>query len=137
MLRSFWKVPKAAMTITVDGAERPAFADVVAYDESPQFVYVMAATWDRPDIEAAGGKREDLSKAAARGRYLRTTVRRTVDGEDVVERVKANAVKASDEVLDEDVPLVLFAGDVIDDVVGGDALAEAVNLMEAAATAGS
>ena len=123
--RSCWKIPKSAMT-DADGA--PAFADLVVYDESPQFVYALAAQWDRPDIAAAGGTREDLSKATAHARYLRTTVRRpaaNVDDPDEVLRVKASAVETSDEVLEADVPAVLFAGDVAADVVGATALAEA------------
>ncbi len=126
--RSFWKIPKSAMTEMEPGLGS-AFAGVVVYDTSAQFVYVMADAWDRPDIEAAGGKREDLSKATSRGRYFRTSVKRTIDGEERVLRVKGSAVKAADEVLEADVPSVLFAGDSADDVVGPAALAEAAALI--------
>ena len=126
--RSFWKIPKAAMTAKDDdGDDVPAFVDVVTYDESAQFAYVLAAQWDRPDIEAVG-TREDLSKAASRTRFVRTSVLRKapVTGDPkIVVRVKASAVMASDKVLEADVPAVLFAGDSADDVVGAEALAEA------------
>ena len=126
--RSFWKIPKSAMTVTdTDGNTVPAFGDVVLYDESPQFAYVLAAQWDRPDI-AAVGTREDLSKSASRGRFLRTTVRRKgakAGDPKEVHRVKASAVLTADDVLDADVPAILFAGDEPHDVIGGAALAEA------------
>ncbi len=114
--------------VDADGNDAPAFADLVAYDSSAQFVYALAAQWERPDIRAAGGAREDLSKAAPRGRYLRTMVRRPaadVGEPDRVLHVKASAVLSGDEVLDADQPVVLFAGDVADDLMGAEALAEA------------
>ena len=129
--RSCWKIPKSAMTVVdEDGNTVPAFGDVVVYDESPQFVYVMAAQWERPDIAAAGGTREDLSKSAGRARFVRTTVRRKAPGAKagdpkIVASVKAAAVLAGDTTLDADVPMVLFAGDEPDDVVGAAALTEA------------
>lgn len=137
-MRSFWKIPKAALTVDVEGAPSPAFAGIVVYDTTPTLAFVMADLWDRPDIEAAGGTREDLSVATSRKRYLRTSIRRTIDDEDTVIRVKASNVRMSDEVLqDVDVPAVLFAGDTIEDVIGSEALAEASSRMEkAAATEG-
>ncbi|KKM22465.1 hypothetical protein LCGC14_1625100, partial [marine sediment metagenome] len=98
------------------------------YDQSPQYAYVLAAQWERPDIAAAGGVREDLSRMVCRGRYLRTSVARKAAkrGEPhVVLRVKATAVETGDTVLEADVPAVLFAGDEADDVVGPAALTEA------------
>lgn len=130
MQRSFWKIPKAAMTATdADGNAVPAFANVVTYDESPQFAYVMAAQWDRPDL-AAVGTREDLGKSVGRARFLRTTVLRKAPNAKagdpkVVVSVKGSAVLSADEVIEADVPAVLFAGDAPDDVVGTEALAEA------------
>ena len=147
--RSCWKIPKAAMTTRdEDGNDAPAFADLVVYDESPMFAYALAAQWDRPDIAAAAGTREDLSKGTARGRYLRSTVRRPVAAEGEppeVLRVKASAVEPGDEVLESDVPAVLFAGDTANDMIGAEALAEAARriaeekqpLEEAAAPEGS
>ncbi len=127
--RSCWKIPKSAMTVVdPDGNTVPAFGDVVTYDESPQFAYVLAAQWDRPDLAAAGGTREDLSKSAGRGRFVRTTVLRKAakaGDPDEVLRVKGSAVLAGDTTLDADAPMVLFAGDVPDDIVGTVALAEA------------
>ena len=131
--RSCWKIPKSAMTAKDDdGNAVPAFTDLIVYDESTMYVYAMSATWDRPDI-AAVGTREDLSKTASRTRFLRTWVRRPAGEEDDAESVigiKASAVKSSDEVLlDVDVPYGLFAGDVADDVIGPEALAEAARLI--------
>jgi hypothetical protein len=131
--RSFWKIPKAAMTADVDGVTGPAFAGIVVYDESPQYAYAMADAWERPDI-AAVGAREDLSKATQRGRFLRTTIRRKAaefGDPDEVLRVKGSNVLAGDDVLDADVPSVLFAGDAADDVIGDAALAEASALIAA------
>jgi hypothetical protein len=132
MERSFWKIPKSAMTEMEPGLGS-AFAGTVVYDTTAQFAYVMADAWERPDI-AAVGTREDLSKSTQRGRFLRTTVRRkaTEFGDpDEVLRVKGSNVLAGDDVLDADVPAVLFAGDFADDVVGPGALAEAAALIAA------
>lgn len=124
-MRSCWKIPKAAM-VDADGA--PAFPDLAIYDQSAMFVYAIASAWDQPDVVDAGGKREELSKPLSRARFLRTTVRRVaadpVDPDQVLS-VKASAVLQDDDVLEADVPFVLFASDVADDVVGMSALAEA------------
>ena len=131
--RSCWKIPKSEM---VDDDGQPTCGDLlVTYDESSQFLYVMAPQWDPPGIAALGATREDLSKATSRGRYLRTTVRRKAAkrGEpDEVLRLKASAVEPDDEVIDVDAPAALFAGDVADDVVGTEALAEATRRIAAA-----
>lgn len=127
--RSCWKIPKAAMTVTdADGTERPLDGDLVIYDASPHFVYAMCATWDRPDIAAAGGKREDLSKPVCKARFLRTTVRRVASdpAEPRIDiRVKSSNILASDDVIDADVPFVLFAGDAAADILSPEMLAEA------------
>ncbi len=132
--RSFWRIRLADLNVVdVDGNTVPAFADVVIYDRSAQFAYITAAQWARPDLAAAGATREDLSGSTRRTRYLRTTVRRPGVGNapDRVMRVKAANVGQSDEVLESDVPDVLYAGDVADDVVGAAALAEATQRIAA------
>ncbi len=129
--RSCWKIPKAAMTDD-DGA--PAFADLVTYDESPQFVYGLAAQWERPDIAAAGGVRESLIQPPKRARFLRTTVRRAAADPaepDVVLRVKASGVRQSDVVLSANDPVVLFAADEADEIIGMPAMQEAARLIAA------
>lgn len=123
--RSCWKIPRTVMPI--DG-------DLVIYDESAQYVYAMAATWDRPDVAAAGGTRESLAQPTRRARFVRTTVRQPAADPadpDAIVRVKASAVRQSDVVVDADVPFVLFAGDEADDVVGQKAMQEAAQRIAA------
>lgn len=122
MRRSFWRLPKAAMTaVDDDGNEGPAFAGVVAYHETTQYVYAMADRWDRPDLRDAGGQRQDLSKSTDFNRYVRQLVRHK--GRDrVVERVRTSQVLDDDVMLEADQPAVLFAGDDLEDVIGGRAL---------------
>ena len=110
-------------TVDADGNDAPAFAGVVTYYTTSSFVYVMADRWDRPDIKAAGGVRQDLSKTQDFNRYVRQLVRHG-DRDRTVERVRASSVVDGDVVLETDVPAVLFAGDVADDVIGPDALVE-------------
>ena len=81
MTRSFWKVPRSAW-LDVDG--NPAFGNVVIFDESPQFLYVIAAEEERPDLEAVGtflSFTVDRLTAANQARFLRVEVERdTLEG---------------------------------------------------------
>ncbi len=124
--RSCWKIPKSAMLVAE--GDPPAFADIVVYDSSTLYVYALAAQWDRPDLAVAGATRESLIQPTRRARFLRTTVRRAAaDPADpvVVLDVKASQVGQNDEVLSVDNPVVLFAGDVAEDIVGQPAMIEA------------
>ena len=118
MRRSAWKIPRAAL----EAADLP-IGDLAVYHESPQFVYALAPWPDMPDLEALGATREDLADKTARGRYVRSVVRRAKlspklgEPPDEVLRVRPADVKGTDEVLEEGVPAILYAGDVAADVL--------------------
>lgn len=121
-MRGYWRVPIAAWTVVDADGERPAFPDLVETDRTTYSVYCVSATDPRLDLEAVenatfyGHTIADV-EASVRKRFLRTNVRRRVDGEIVQLQVRADDVDADDEVLDQ-VPAVLWAGDRPEDVLG-------------------
>ena len=115
MIRSFWRIPRSAwLTTDEDGNVVPAFGNVVVYDESPQFLYVIAAEEERPDIEAAGtllGESVKAMTAANQARFLRVEVERDTPDGKVRVQVKAADKRPEDVEVATNIPAVIWMGD--------------------------
>lgn len=119
MTRSFWRVPRADwLTTDEDGNTVQAFGNVVIFDESPQFLYVIAAEEERPDIEAVGtllGQSVRGLTTADQARFLRVEVDRdTPDGTTRVQ-VKPGDRRPEDVDVRTNVPAVIWMGDDLAD----------------------
>ena len=88
--------------------------NVVVYDEAPQFLYVIAAEEERPDLEAVGtllGKTVKSMTAANKARFLRVEVERdTPEGKIRVQVKAANKLPEDVEVATNS-PFVIWMGD--------------------------
>ena len=119
MIRSFWKVPRSAwLTTDQDGNEVRAFGNVVIYDESPQFLFCLAAEEKRPDLEAVGtllGNTVKSMKANDRARFLRVEVERDTPEGKIQVQVKVADKKPSDVEVATDIPAVIWMGDGVAD----------------------
>ncbi len=105
MTRSFWRVPRSAWL---------DFGNIVIYDESPQFLYVIAAEEERPDLEAVGtslGKTVRALTAANKARFLRIEVERDTPEGKVRVQVKAADKRPTDIEKNTNVPAVIWMGD--------------------------
>ena len=114
MTRSFWRVPRAAWLTTRDGNEVQAFGNVVVYDESPQFLYVIAAEATRPDIAAIGtplGQSVRELNVNDKARFLRVQVERDTPDGKVRAHVKAADKRPTDVEIQTDIPAVIWMGD--------------------------
>ena len=116
MTRSFWRIPRNAWLTTDEfDNEVKAFGNVVVYDESPQFLYVIAAEEKRPDIEGLGGTLLGATvkamKANDRARFLRVEVERDTPEGKIRTQVKAKDKKAGDVEIQTDIPAVIWMGD--------------------------
>ena len=114
MIRSFWKVPRSAW---LDEDDNPP-GNVVVYDESPQFLYVIAAEEERPDLEAVGtflSFTVDRLTAADKARFLRIEVERDTPEGKIRVQVKARDKKPDDDEKRTDVPFVIWMGDDVKD----------------------
>ena len=110
MIRSFWKVPRSAW---LDEEGNPP-GNVVVYDESPQFLYVIAAEVLRPDIEAVGtflSFTVDRLTAADKARFLRVEVERDTPEGKIRVQVKAADKRPTDVEKNTDIPFVIWMGD--------------------------
>ena len=116
MIRSFWKVPRSAW---LDEDGNPP-GNVVVYDESPQFIFCIAAEEERPDLEAIGtllGNTVKSMKVNDRARFLRIEVERDTPATEnepaskVLVQVKAKDKKPGDVEKRIDIPAVIWAGD--------------------------
>ena len=111
MIRSFHRIPRSAW-LKKDGS--PAFGNVVVYDESPQYLYVIAAEENRSDIEAVGTLLSKSVKALTltnKARFLRVEVERDTPEGKVRVQVKASDKKLEDVEIRADVPYVMWMGD--------------------------
>jgi hypothetical protein len=108
MTRSFWKIPRAAW-------RNNAFNNVVVFDESATFLYVIAAERERPDLDVAGtllGRSVREMKAGDRARFLRVVVERDDEkGNKTAVLVKAKDRKPGDVDIQVNVPSVTWMGD--------------------------
>ena len=115
MIRSFWKIPRSAWLTTDEfGNTVQAFGNVVVYDESPQFLYVIAAEEERPDIEAAGtllGESVKAMTVANQARFLRIEVERDTPEGKIRVQVKAADKRPTDVEIRTDVPATIWMGD--------------------------
>ena len=119
MIRSFWKVPRNEWLTTDEfGNTINAFGNVVVYDESPQFLYVIAAEEKRPDLEAVGtflGNTVKSMKASDRARFLRIEVERDTPEGKIRVQVKAADKRPTDVEVLTDIPAVIWMGDDMKD----------------------
>ena len=113
MIRSFWKVPRREWLTTDEGGnEVQAFGNVVVYDESPQFIYCIAAEEERPDIVGTLlGKSVKAMTAANQARFLRIEVERDTPEGKVRVQVKAADKRPTDVEIRTDVPATIWMGD--------------------------
>lgn len=112
MIRSFWRIPRSAWLTTNNlGNEVNAFGNVVIFDESPQFLYVIAAEEERPDIKGTFlGNSVKSMKASDRARFLRVEVERDTPEGRVRVQVKAKDKKPGD--VEKGIfPAVIWMGD--------------------------
>ena len=110
MIRSFWKVPRSAW---LDEDGNPP-GNVVIFDGSPQFLYVIAAEEERPDLEAAGtflSFTVDRLTAADKARFLRVEVERDTPEGKIRVQVKAADKRPTDLEVQTDIPFVIWMGD--------------------------
>ena len=88
--------------------------NVVVYDESPQFLYVIAAEEERPDLEAAGtllGNSVKAMTASDRARFLRVEVERDTPEGKIRVQVKAANKRPEDVEVATNIPAVIWMGD--------------------------
>ena len=110
MIRSFWRIPRSAW---LDEEGNPP-GNVVVYDESPQFLSVIAAEEERPDLEAVGtllGKAVRELTAADKARFLRIEVERDTPEGKIRVQVKSGDKKPGDVEVATDIPAVIWMGD--------------------------
>ena len=103
MTRSFWRIPRGELP-----------GNCVVFDESPQYLYVIAAEEERPDLEAVGtllGKSVKLMKASDRARFLRVEVERDTPEGKIRVQVKVRNKKPDDVEKATDIPAVIWMGD--------------------------
>ena len=107
MTRSFWRIPRGDLP-----------GNCVAFDESPQFLYVIAAEEERPDLEVVGtllGKSVKAMNANNRARFLRIEVERDTPENEPAGKIrvliKASNKKPGDVEKRTNVPAVIWAGD--------------------------
>ncbi len=111
MIRSFYRIPRSEW---LDKDGNKVFGNVVVYDESPQFLYVIAAEEERPDLEAVGtllGKSVKAMKANDRTRFLRIEVERDTPEGKIRIQVKIADKRPTDIEKRTDVPFVIWMGD--------------------------
>ncbi len=115
MTRSFWKIPRAAwLTTDEEGTIVNAFENVVVYHETPQFLHVIAAEADRPDIAAIGtrlGQTVRELNPSERANFLRVEVERDSPDGKIRAQVKVADKRPTDVEKAVDIPAVIWFGD--------------------------
>ncbi len=112
MTRSFWRIPRSASAWLDEEGNPPG--NVVIFDESPQFLYVIAAEEERPDLEAVGtllGNTVKAMTASDRARFLRVEVERDGPEGKIRTQVKAADKQPGDVEKRTDIPAVIWFGD--------------------------
>ncbi len=111
MIRSFWRIPR---TSWLDKDGNKIFGNVVVYDETAQYLYVIAAETIRPDIEAVGtflSFTVDRLTTTDKARFLRVEVERDTPNGKIRTLVKDSDKKLDDVEIRADVPYVMWMGD--------------------------